>query len=100
VANAPGPNYAAARATIDVSRGGVRFATLTPEKRYYEAQGMPMTEASIDIGPLRDVYVNLGDHLEDGALVVGLFYRPFISWIWFGCSLMVLGGIFAASDRL
>ncbi|MCC4114308.1 heme lyase CcmF/NrfE family subunit [Aromatoleum toluclasticum] len=99
VANAPGPNYAAARATIDVSRGGVRFATLTPEKRFYEAQGMPMTEASIDIGPLRDVYVNLGDQLEDGAWVVGLFYRPFISWIWFGCSLMVLGGIFAASDR-
>ncbi|NMF98733.1 heme lyase CcmF/NrfE family subunit [Aromatoleum toluolicum] len=99
VADAPGPNYAAARATIDVSRGGVKFATLTPEKRFYEAQGMPMTEASIDIGPLRDVYVNLGDQLEDGAWVVGLFYRPFISWIWVGCTLMALGGIFAAADR-
>ncbi|NMG30713.1 heme lyase CcmF/NrfE family subunit [Aromatoleum evansii] len=99
VANAPGPNYAAARATIEVSRGGVTFATLTPEKRFYEAQGMPMTEASIDIGPLRDVYVNLGDQLEDGAWVVGLFYRPFISWIWLGCTLMALGGIFAAADR-
>ncbi|NMF88499.1 heme lyase CcmF/NrfE family subunit [Aromatoleum petrolei] len=99
VSNAPGPNYAAARATIEVSRGGVTFATLTPEKRFYEAQGMPMTEASIDIGPLRDVYVNLGDQLEDGAWVVGLFYRPFISWIWFGCTLMALGGIFAAADR-
>ncbi|AKU10148.1 cytochrome c-type biogenesis protein [Azoarcus sp. CIB] len=99
VADAPGPNYAAARATIDVSRGGVTFATLTPEKRFYEAQGMPMTEASIDIGPLRDVYVNLGDQLEDGSWVVGLFYRPFISWIWVGCTLMALGGIFAAADR-
>ncbi|MCM2330690.1 MAG: heme lyase CcmF/NrfE family subunit [Pseudomonas sagittaria] len=99
VADTPGPNYAAARATIDVSRGGVTFATLTPEKRFYEAQGMPMTEASIDIGPFRDVYVNLGDQIEDGAWVVGLFYRPFISWIWLGCTLMALGGIFAAADR-
>ncbi|NMG44694.1 heme lyase CcmF/NrfE family subunit [Aromatoleum toluvorans] len=94
-----GPNYAAARATIDVTRGAAKVATLSPEKRFYQAQGMPMTEAAIDIGLFRDVYVNIGDQLDDGAWVVGLFYRPFISWIWFGCALMALGGIFAASDR-
>jgi len=99
VKDAPGPNYAAARATLEVTRGDTRIATLNPEKRFYPAQQMPMTEASIDIGPFRDVYVNLGDQLEDGAWVVGLFYRPFISWIWLGCTLMALGGVFAASDR-
>ena len=99
VKDAPGPNYAAARGEIEVTRGGTKIATLTPEKRFYHAQQMPMTEASIDIGPFRDVYVNLGEQLEDGSWVVGLFYRPFISWIWLGCTLMALGGIFAASDR-
>lgn len=99
VKDAPGANYAAARATLDVTRGDIKIATLNPEKRFYQAQQMPMTEASIDIGPFRDVYVNLGDQLEDGAWVVGLFYRPFISWIWLGCALMALGGVFAAADR-
>ena len=72
---------------------------LTPEKRVYRAQSMPMTEASIDVGPLRDVYVSLGDQVESGAWIVSLHYRPFISWIWLGCILMGLGGIFAAMDR-
>ncbi|CAI08109.1 heme lyase CcmF/NrfE family subunit [Aromatoleum aromaticum] len=99
VADAPGPNYDAARATIDVTRSGIPVATLHPEKRFYVAQQMPMTEASIDIGPFRDVYVNLGDRLDDGSWVVGLFYKPFISWVWLGCVLMAIGGVFAASDR-
>ncbi|THF61117.1 heme lyase CcmF/NrfE family subunit [Pseudothauera nasutitermitis] len=99
VVDAPGANYAAARATLDVTREGRRIATLTPEKRVYLAQQMPMTEASIDLGLFRDVYVSLGDQLEDGSWIVSLYYRPFISWIWLGCTLMGLGGILAAADR-
>lgn len=99
VQDADGPNYDAARATIGLYRGERQLTTLTPEKRLYRAQGMPMTEASIDIGPLRDVYVSLGEQLEDGSWIVSLYYKPFISWIWMGCLLMALGGIFAAADR-
>jgi len=97
--DADGPNYDAARGIIDVTRNGRAIATLTPEKRLYWAQGMPMTEASIDIGPFRDVYVSLGEQLETGAWIVSLYYKPFISWIWLGCTLMGLGGMFAAADR-
>ena len=96
---ADGPNYDAERGIIDVARDGRAIATLTPEKRLYWAQGMPMTEASIDIGPFRDVYVSLGEQLEDGAWIVSLYYKPFISWVWLGCLLMGLGGVFAAADR-
>ncbi|AUN93543.1 heme lyase CcmF/NrfE family subunit [Pseudazoarcus pumilus] len=94
-----GPNYDANRAIIDVTRGDRAIATLTPEKRVYRAQQMPMTEASIDVGPLRDVYVSLGDQVEPGAWIISLHYRPFISWIWAGAILMGLGGIFAAADK-
>ena len=97
--DADGPNYDAERGIIEVARDGRAIATLTPEKRLYWAQGMPMTEASIDIGPFRDVYVSLGEQLEDGAWIVSLYYKPFISWIWLGCALMGLGGVFAAADR-
>ena len=99
VQDAAGPNYDASRATLEVSRGDRPVATLHPEKRLYRAQGMPMTEADIDVGPFRDVYVSLGEQLPDGSWIVSLYFKPFISWIWLGCVLMVLGGIFAASDR-
>jgi cytochrome c-type biogenesis protein CcmF len=99
VQDADGPNYDASRATIDVFRGERAIATLKPEKRLYLAQGMPMTEASIDIGPFRDVYVSLGERLEDDSWIVSLYYKPFISWIWLGCTMMALGGVFAAADR-
>ena len=97
--DADGPNYDAARGMIELSRDGRALGTLTPEKRVYRAQGMPMTEASLDIGVFRDVYVSLGEQLPDGAWIVSLYYKPFISWIWMGCLLMALGGVFAASDR-
>jgi len=99
VEEVPGPNWWAARATIDVSRGDRHIATLHPEKRVYTAQQMPMTQASIDVGPFRDVYTSLGERVEDGGWIVSLFHKPFVSWIWAGCVLMALGGIFAACDR-
>ncbi|HAF53939.1 MAG TPA: c-type cytochrome biogenesis protein CcmF [Thauera sp.] len=97
--DADGPNYDAARGIIELSRDGRVLDTLTPEKRLYRAQGMPMTEASLDIGVFRDVYVSLGEQLPDGAWIVSLYYKPFISWIWMGCVLMGLGGLCAAADR-
>ncbi|MDQ8020394.1 MAG: heme lyase CcmF/NrfE family subunit [Moraxellaceae bacterium] len=93
-----GPNYTAGQADIALSRDGVQVGSLHPEKRFYTAQQMPMTEASIDNGLFRDVYVSLGEKLEDGSWIVRLYYKPFISFIWFGCVLMALGGIFAATD--
>ena len=94
-----GPNYQAARAVIDVYRGDRPWTTLTPEKRFYVASAMPMTQVSLDIGPFRDLYVSLGDQLDAEIWLVNLHIKPFISWIWAGCVLMALGGIFAASDR-
>ena len=60
---------------------------------------MPMTQSAIDVGPLRDLYTALGEGLPDGGWIVNLFHKPFISWIWAGCALMILGGLAAAADR-
>jgi cytochrome c-type biogenesis protein CcmF len=70
-----------------------------PEKRLYSVQNQMMTEAAIDSGLLRDLYVSLGEPLVDGAWSVRLYHKPFIDWIWGGCLTMALGGLLAISDR-
>jgi len=94
-----GPNYRAAQARVSVTRDGRPVTVLFPERRVYTVQEQTMTEAAIDPGLTRDLYVSLGDPLEGGAWLVKAQVKPFIDWIWGGCLLMALGGLLAASDR-
>ncbi|MDH3468100.1 MAG: heme lyase CcmF/NrfE family subunit [Gammaproteobacteria bacterium] len=94
-----GPNYQADRGQIRVRRAGAEVAVLYPEKRSYFAQGDAMTEAAIDVGVTRDLYVSLGEPLGGGAWSVRLYYKPFVRWIWLGGLLMALGGIVAVTDK-
>ncbi len=95
----PGPNYMADIGQMDVLRNGEKVRSMEPEKRTYTASGMAMTEAAIDTGVFRDLYVALGEPLENGAWVVRVYHKPFVDWIWFGCMLMAFGGFLAVSDR-
>jgi cytochrome c-type biogenesis protein CcmF len=99
VENVTGPNYRAARGAIAVSRDGSAVTVLEPEKRVYLVQQNPMTEAAIDSGPLRDLYVSLGEPVSGGAWSVRVYYKPFVVWIWAGCAIMALGGLLALTDR-
>ena len=99
VTNVRGPNYIAARAKITVTRDERPVTVLYPEKRLYVVQNMPMTEAAIQPGLTRDLYVSLADPLEGGGWLVSVRLKPFVDWIWGGCLIMALGGLFAASDR-
>ena len=95
----PGPNYLARRGRVRVYRGERLVAELLPEKRLYATQPNPMTEAAIDPGITRDLFVALGEALgPDGAWSLRLYHKPFIRWIWSGALLMALGGLVAASD--
>ncbi len=94
-----GPNYIAARGTIEVRRDDRNVATLHPEKRIYTVQNMPMTEAAINRGITRDLYVAMGEELSPDTWIVRIWYKPFVNWIWIGCVIMALGGLLAASDR-
>ncbi|HEU5283905.1 MAG TPA: heme lyase CcmF/NrfE family subunit, partial [Burkholderiales bacterium] len=94
-----GPNYEATRASVAVTRNGKHLALLHPEKRFYPVQQMPMTEADMDSGFTRDLYVSLGEPVGQGAWVVRVYHKPFVDWIWGGCFLMAIGGVLAVSDR-
>jgi len=94
-----GPNYQATRGAVAILQNGKMLRTLYPEKRFYTVQQMPMTEAAIDTGVTRDLYVSLGEPVEGGAWVVRVYHKPFVDWIWGGAFVMALGGILAMSDR-
>ncbi len=99
VSAVPGPNYKAMQGTFLLSRNGTIEATMYPEKRSYFSSTMPMTEAAINVGLTRDIYVSLGEELDDKAWAVRVYYKPFVDWIWAGCLLMGLGGVLAMSDK-
>ncbi len=100
VKDSQGPNYTAYRGTIDITRDKASVAVLNPEKRTYRIQTMPMTEAGIDAGIFRDLFVALGEPLgSNGAWSLRVQYKPFVRWVWLGAILMGLGGLFAAFDK-
>ena len=98
-----GANYLAMIGDIDLFQNGRTIAKLRPEKRRYFSSAMPMTEAGIDTGLWRDVYVSLGEPIDqdkpEGAWAVHVYYKPMVDWIWGGALLMALGGLLAMSDK-
>ena len=94
-----GPNYLSTEARMSVARNGVAVALLIPEKRRYPVQGMQTTEAAIDQGFWRDLYLVIGDPQDDGSWAVRGYVKPFANWIWGGALLMAFGGALSLSDR-
>lgn len=94
-------NYVATRGKFDVTTKEGSFSVeMLPEKRIYPVQKSPMTEAAIDAGFTRDLFIAMGEPLgDDGSWAVRIYYKPFIRWIWLGAIIMALGGLFAATDR-
>ncbi len=93
-----GPNYSAVQGIFSVSRNDKPYTEMLPEKRIYLVRTNPMSEASIDAGWGRDLFIALGEPLGDGAWSVRIQYKPLIRFIWFGCILMALAGLLAISD--
>ncbi len=94
-----GPNFISTMGFVTVTRDGRHVAELRPERRIYPAAGMPTTEAAIDYGFWRDVYVTLGDPQEGGGWAVRSYIRPLANWMWTGALLMALGGLISLFDR-
>ena len=94
-----GPNFEADRGTVTVFDGDKVLKVMHPEKRTYASGGQVMTEAAIDGGITRDLYVALGEPLGAGAWALRVHIKPFVRWIWAGALLMMLGGFVTATDK-
>ena len=93
-----GPNYHGTQAEMLISNGSSEHR-IYPEKRLYEVAQMAMTDSAIDVSPFRDIYIALGEPLEQSAWAVRLYYKPFVRWIWAGGFMILLGGFLALTDR-
>jgi cytochrome c-type biogenesis protein CcmF len=94
-----GPNFMAEEGEFELRRDGEYIATLRPQRRVYRVRTDLMTEAAVDSTPFRDIYLALSDPLGEGAWAVRVRFKPMISFIWYGCIVMALGGLLAATDR-
>ena len=94
-----GPNYTAYQGDLVASKDGEFVAEMRPEKRIYLVQTMPMTEAAIDPGLTRNLFVALGEDLGQGAWSLRIYHKPFVRWLWLGALVMAFGGGLAATDR-
>jgi cytochrome c-type biogenesis protein CcmF len=94
-----GPNFVADGANFAVTYGGEPVANLQAQKRRYLASGQVMTEAAIDAGFFRDIFIAMGEPLGAGGWAIRLHYKPFVRWIWGGAILMALGGFLTVADR-
>jgi cytochrome c-type biogenesis protein CcmF len=94
-----GPNYEAIEAEVVISRDGKQVKVLHPQKRSYRVQKSAMTEAGIDAGWDRDLFVAMGEPLGDGAWSLRLQYKPLVRFIWLGAIVIALGGLIGACDR-
>jgi len=99
VKNSQGPNYESSLGQVHVTKNGVLRTILEPEKRLYTVTNMPMSEAGISPHFIHDLYVSLGEPLEDGAWSIRIYYKPMVEWVWGGCLMMAFGGLLALSDR-
>ncbi|MCG9554172.1 heme lyase CcmF/NrfE family subunit [Vibrio sp. Isolate31] len=95
-----GPNYDGYIADFEITKEGKYINTLHAEKRFYTTAKSMMTEAAIDRGVTRDLYIAMGERLDDNkSWAVRIYYKPFVRWIWAGSLIMSLGGAIAISDR-
>lgn len=75
------------------------MATVASAKRFYPARRMPTTEAGILTFGASQLYIALGDPEANGGLVVRIWWKSWVTFIWYGTVVMMVGGVLSLTDR-
>ncbi|MFP6813264.1 MAG: cytochrome c-type biogenesis CcmF C-terminal domain-containing protein, partial [Moraxella sp.] len=102
-----GANFDATQAVVSVRKNNQVVATLYPEKRHYVVSQMPMTEASIQYNPFRDIYMAMGEPIlgvnqseaDATKWAVRIYIKPGVRWVWWGGFVIALGAILSMFDK-
>lgn len=94
-----GPNFVSEVATFEIARNGSVIDIVDSEKRFYTIQRQVMTQTALQVSPFRDLYIAMGEELNDGSWAVRIHIKPFVRWIWMGGVIMAIGGLLSASDK-
>lgn len=95
----PGPNYVADEALVKVSKNGKFQREMKPQKRRYLSNNQVMTEVALDPGLFRDLYLAMGEPLNNGAWAMRVHFKPFVRWIWLGSLMMAFGASLSVADK-
>ncbi|MGM7449057.1 heme lyase CcmF/NrfE family subunit [Idiomarina sp. ST20R2A10] len=94
-----GPNYDADQGVFTVYKDGQEVTQLTSEKRFYRVQRTSMTEVGLDASLIRDIYIAMGEPLDDETWAIRFYIKPFVRWVWLGAIIMAIGGAMAFADK-
>ncbi len=95
-----GPNYTEDQGRFLLLDSNERtLSEIVSSKRFYPARQMPTTEAGIATRGVNQVYIALGDAVDDGSVVVRIWWKPLVTLIWLGCVVMMIGGTLSLLDR-
>ena len=86
-------NHDAIKANFLIEDSFSNSFSLSPEKRKYFTRGQITTETAIYVTPLRDIYLTIGDQLEDGSWIVNIQINYLIRWIWISAVFMSFAGL-------
>ena len=94
-----GPNYTETIAQFALNQDETRIQLMEPAKRFYPVRQTPTTEAAITTRKFSQIYITLGDPIDENSITVRLYYKPLVTLIWIGAIIMSIGGIISLTDR-
>nr|WP_298926941.1 heme lyase CcmF/NrfE family subunit [uncultured Erythrobacter sp.] len=95
-----GPNWTAVEARIAVSRGGGEPIIITPQARNFWAPAQATSESALVTRWDGQLYAVIGDQAADGRWQLRVWWKPFVTFIWYGGLLISLGGILSIIGRV
>ena len=95
-----GPNWTAIQGRVSASYDGGEPVVLTPQSRNFWAPPQQTTESALVTRWNGQLYAVVGDRSPDGRWQLRLWWKPFVTLIWYGGLLIALGGVLALVGRL
>jgi len=99
VAPIAGDNWTAMQGDISVRYGDGRQTTLHPQNRFFFDPPTATTESAILTRWNGQLYVVMGDELDDGRWQMRIWWKPFVTLIWLGGFMIAMGGALALVGR-
>jgi cytochrome c-type biogenesis protein CcmF len=95
-----GPNWTALEAGLLAQRGDGAADILAPQARNFWTPPQNTSEAALLTTWDGQLYAVVGEEAEGGRWQLRLWWKPFVTFIWYGGILIALGGAMALAGRL
>jgi cytochrome c-type biogenesis protein CcmF len=95
-----GPNWTAIEARLAVSQNGGEPVIVSPQARNFWSPPQSTSESALLTKWNGQLYAVIGNQAEDGRWQIRVWWKPFVTFIWYGGLLIALGGVLAIAGRV